>query len=222
MGDSSVETVLREFLAEIEQGGLVPGQRVIAGEIAKKLQVSRSTVREAIHVLAGEGVLELTKNLGARVRALPPEDLVHGMQLLRAVGALGLELAARHMDVPENRKRVEREMAKIERIGASRQPYHWFIGLIDFHRVINDIGGNHYLNSQVFDGRHLPFFCRALAGPLPGTHWPKYVRNYQRVGQALLDGPANAAAALYEQHMNWAIALLENEFIRPQRAGSGG
>jgi DNA-binding GntR family transcriptional regulator len=217
--ESSVDKILREFLAEIEEGRLVPGQRIIPGEIAKRLGVGRSTVREAIHVLAGEGVFELTKNLGARVRELPPEDLVYGMQVLRAVAALGIELAVPRLAAPENRRRVERELGKITKIGVSRQPYQWFIGLVDFHRVINDISGNHYINDQVFGRLHLPFFCRALAVRLPGTHWPKYIRNYERIGHAVLSGQPSTAVAAFLRHMDWAIGLLESEFIRSPRAG---
>ena len=57
---SSVERVLDEFLDKVRSGRYVPGQRLVAGDVARDLGCSRAPVREALHMLAGEGVLEMT------------------------------------------------------------------------------------------------------------------------------------------------------------------
>lgn len=210
---SSVELVLNKLLDGIRQGHYVPGQRLVAGDVAKELKVSRAPVREAIHVLAGEGVVELTPNQGARIVHLTSMDLVHGMLMLKAVGALGIEYACANMRLPGNRGAVKSKAKEVFQAGATRQPYPWFNGLIELHRLFNDISGNPYPNLQVFGRLHLVYFNRALAEKLPGRHWEKYVANYHQIVDLVLEGDAKKAVAAFNSHMNWAIDGLRKEYL---------
>lgn len=210
---SSVELVLGMLLDGIRQGRYVPGQRLVAGELAKELDVSRAPVREALHVLAGEGVVELTPNQGARIVRLTSMDLIHGMLMLKAVGALGIEFACPRMGEPGHRAAVKAKAREVFKAGADRQPYLWFNGLIELHRLFNDIGGNPYLNQQVFGRMHLVYFNRALSEKLPGRRWVKYVANYHRIVDAVLEGDARKAVAAFNTHMSWAIDALREEYL---------
>jgi DNA-binding GntR family transcriptional regulator len=212
---STAEKALNELLQGIEEGRYVPGQRIIAGELSRKLNMSRAPVREAIHVLAGEGIVELTTNYGARIRELSPMDLIHGMQLLQAVGALGLEEGVPNLASPKLHKLVKRELDKIRKAGEQKQSYIWFRALIDFHILINDISKNPYLNNQVFNRIHHTFFCRELAKKLPGIHWKKYIRNYEKIGDAVLAVDNKLAVSKYNSHMKWATNVLRKEYLGP-------
>src|SRR5258707_11979733 len=59
----------------IHVGHLKPGQRLIDGELAKALQVSRATVREALRMLESRGLVDIRHRRGAFVAELPPDDL---------------------------------------------------------------------------------------------------------------------------------------------------
>ncbi len=211
---TSVDRVLDEFLERVRSGRYVPGQRLIAGDVARELSCSRAPVREALHVLAGEGVLEMTPNQGARIRELTPQDLVHGMLLLKAVGALGIEHAAPKMHLASNVKRIKAQAKTVFAAAERRQPYPWFTGLIELHKEINDISGNLYLNRQVFGRAHLVFFNRELAERLPGRHWDRYVRNYEIIIDALLAGEPRKTRSAFTGHMSWAIDLLRKEYLK--------
>ncbi len=73
---------LRDYLVE---GSLGEGERVPERELCEMLGISRTPLREALKVLAAEGLLELLPNRGARVRALSEQDL---MELFDVMGGL--------------------------------------------------------------------------------------------------------------------------------------
>ncbi|MGY1836149.1 GntR family transcriptional regulator [Blastococcus sp. SYSU DS0510] len=64
---TSAERVLQELRELILAGALVPGARLGEVELAERLGVSRTPVREALTRLAAEGLVEIAPNRGARV-----------------------------------------------------------------------------------------------------------------------------------------------------------
>ena len=62
---------LRDLIVE---GRLKPGLRIAELDVAKSLGVSRTPVREALKVLASEGLVELLQLRGAVVKAFTPKD----------------------------------------------------------------------------------------------------------------------------------------------------
>ncbi len=64
--------LLREMILA---GALPAGAKLGEAELATRLEVSRTPVREALSRLAAEGLVELVPNRGARVARWTPEDL---------------------------------------------------------------------------------------------------------------------------------------------------
>lgn len=62
--------------AAISRGDVAPGQRLIEEELADRFGVTRSSLRQAIDTLVGEGLVERVKNRGARVCRLSVADAV--------------------------------------------------------------------------------------------------------------------------------------------------
>jgi DNA-binding GntR family transcriptional regulator len=69
---------------EILLGNVSPGSRVLEGRLAKELNVSRTPVREALHVLEMEGFLESFPRVGYRVRQITWEEAIE-INEIRAV-----------------------------------------------------------------------------------------------------------------------------------------
>jgi GntR family transcriptional regulator, rspAB operon transcriptional repressor len=69
---------------EILSGKISQGSRVLEGRLAKQINVSRTPVREALHILEMEGFLESFPRVGYRVRQVTYEE---GMEIheIRAV-----------------------------------------------------------------------------------------------------------------------------------------
>lgn len=78
--DDSVYARLR---AMISSGDLAAGTRLQEATLAQRLGVSRTPIREALRRLAAEGLVELSRNKGARVVSFSPGD-VAGLYDVRA------------------------------------------------------------------------------------------------------------------------------------------
>lgn len=78
--DQIYERVKQEILL----GNVAPGSRVLEGRLAKQLNVSRTPVREALHVLEMEGFLESFPRVGYRVRQITWEEAIE-INEIRAV-----------------------------------------------------------------------------------------------------------------------------------------
>ncbi len=81
----------------IFDGELIGGQRVPEKLICKKLSISRTPLREALKVLASEGLLTLPTNRGARVNRLKTEDLDDMFPVMGALEALAGELVCKRI-----------------------------------------------------------------------------------------------------------------------------
>jgi GntR family transcriptional regulator, rspAB operon transcriptional repressor len=82
---------------EILSGSIPPGSQLLEGRLAKQLDVSRTPVREALHVLEMEGFLESFPRIGYRVRQITWEEVIE----INEIRAVLEPLAAR--------KAIERE-----------------------------------------------------------------------------------------------------------------
>lgn len=90
---ATVAAALRE---RIVAGLLIPGTPLREASLAQEFEVSRNTIREALHQLATEGLVDVRRHRGAAVRVVTIEDVKDLFQVrrtleLRAIddGALG-------------------------------------------------------------------------------------------------------------------------------------
>ena len=82
---------LRQMLVE---GRIAPGAKLNERELAEVLQVSRTPLREAIKMLAAEGLVELVPNRGAIAVSLNETDVRNTFEVMAGLEALSGELAA--------------------------------------------------------------------------------------------------------------------------------
>ncbi len=80
----------------IVQGRLAPGTRLNERLLTAQLGLSRTPLREAIKVLATEGLVELLPNRGAIVSQMDPVRLGESLAVMGALEALAGELACRN------------------------------------------------------------------------------------------------------------------------------
>ncbi|GAB3976759.1 GntR family transcriptional regulator [Actinoallomurus acanthiterrae] len=72
---SAVDLVLSELRRAIVHGALAPGQEIIATQLAADMGVSHIPVREALRVLANEGLVSLRSQRKAMVAMIDIQDL---------------------------------------------------------------------------------------------------------------------------------------------------
>ncbi|MBI3706518.1 MAG: GntR family transcriptional regulator [Proteobacteria bacterium] len=88
-----VVTRVRDLIIE---GVLAPGTRIHEGNLCDKLRISRTPLREALKVLASEGLIELMPNRGAVVRKPTAKEVQDALIVIGALEALAAELACRN------------------------------------------------------------------------------------------------------------------------------
>jgi DNA-binding GntR family transcriptional regulator len=81
---SAVTVRLRDMIIE---GTLAPGTRLNERVLCEQLMVSRTPLREAFKVLAGEGLIELLPNRGAQVAQMSVADIEQTFEVLGALEA---------------------------------------------------------------------------------------------------------------------------------------
>src|SRR3979411_2818269 len=69
------EGLLSRLRCFIVEGHLAPGSRLPERELCLQMSVSRTPMREALKVLAAEGLVELLPNRGARVAHFDESDI---------------------------------------------------------------------------------------------------------------------------------------------------
>jgi DNA-binding GntR family transcriptional regulator len=84
---------LRELIV---QGQLSPGERLNERLLSQQLGISRTPLREAIKLLASEGLVLLLPNRGAQVAPVDRQRLAETMAVMAALEALAGELACKH------------------------------------------------------------------------------------------------------------------------------
>ena len=85
------EKVYSAIRSEIFKGRFPIGERIVETQVAKAIRTSRTPVREALHVLEREGLLEAIPRVGYRVKQIKWEEIVEICEI-RAVNEI---LAAR-------------------------------------------------------------------------------------------------------------------------------
>ena len=83
---------------EILSGNISPGSRVLEGRLAKQVHVSRTPVREALHVLEMEGFLESFPRVGYRVRQISLEEAIEINEIRAVLEPLAAKKAIKNED----------------------------------------------------------------------------------------------------------------------------
>ena len=85
----------------IANGEIAAGERLIELQIAATFRVSRTPIREAVKLLASEGLLELLPGRGARVKRLTRQEVLDHFDVIGALERHAVERAVRRMSEPQ-------------------------------------------------------------------------------------------------------------------------
>ena len=102
------DEILGKLRDHIVEGNIPDGERVPERQLCEMLGISRTPLREALKVLAAEGLIELLPNRGARVRRLSEQDLGELFDMMGGLEGLAGRLACERI--------TDAEIAEIERL----------------------------------------------------------------------------------------------------------
>jgi DNA-binding GntR family transcriptional regulator len=197
-GTTSAERTLSALHELILGGELAPGARLGEVELAQRLRVSRTPVREALSRLAAEGLVEIVPNRGARVTTWTVAEL-EGVFELRAslepqlTGYAAAKAAQGDIDALDD---LARQMLAV----GSPGPEQDLDALVPLNRAFHD--------RLVQIGDH-PALATALAAAI---HPPIVRRNFHTYDAASLRRSlahhAEIVAALRAGDVRWAEAVM--------------
>jgi DNA-binding GntR family transcriptional regulator len=207
---SLVQRVYETIMEGLDKGELTPGSRIVASELAQRLGVSRAPVREALAVLAGQGIVELLPDRGAMLRPMAQHELAGIYEVSAPVAAIGLRGAALRIKEGDNAERVEAAMAAIESAAKVVAPrFGFYLVLNDFHYLVNAIAEKPYVD-VVLRAVNIEYWNRFLAKAIDlDRHAHQYVKNYRRMTDAVLAGDPDSAESIMLYHAAWCVSLLQ-------------
>ncbi|MBB2980646.1 MULTISPECIES: GntR family transcriptional regulator [Paraburkholderia] len=121
---------LREFIVE---GQLAPGVKLNERKLCEVLGISRTPLREALKVLAAEGLIEISPNRGATVAQLSEAEIRDMFELMSGLESFAGELACARIS--------EGELAQIKALHAAMLVC----------RAQNDLSGYYARNHAIHD-----------------------------------------------------------------------
>jgi DNA-binding GntR family transcriptional regulator len=195
---STAEQVADVLRGLMMQGELQPGDRLREVPLAASLGVSRNTVREAIRLLAHEGVVTHRLHRGAVVAQLTPEAVVDIFRARRV-----LELAAVEASGAAGEKQLERLAAAVDDLARAVSAGDWqgiAEGDLSFHREIVRLLGSRrvdafYKNIQSEHRIAVSLIDRAYVDPSP------LVAEHREIYDAIAAGKVGEAVRLLASHL---------------------
>lgn len=216
--DTAVKRVVGEILQGLRQGRYRPGQRLVVSELAERLGTSGVPVREALHILSGQEVVELRPQRGARIRELSSKEILDTLRVWPAIAQLNWELAAERLAEANVRSRHARELGelreirrKVQEAYARRISLDLFAAIQSMYEVAAAINDNAYFIS-LRGPLHVELYYRQVADVLPGPLWDRYVQNILAVLDALTAGDAASVVRHFRRHHLMVIDYLTKEF----------
>jgi DNA-binding GntR family transcriptional regulator len=126
------ETIAAELRSELMAGTLAPGAELSQVVLADRFGVSRIPIRDALRILAGEGLVEIEANRGAKAIALTPAEVREIYDLRVLLECDCLRRAAESM-TPAALDEIERVRRKSDLDAGTPG---WAAGDWAFHRAI--------------------------------------------------------------------------------------
>jgi DNA-binding GntR family transcriptional regulator len=202
------ETVAR-LRTMITEGDLLPGSRIAERELCERFGISRTPLREALKVLASEGLVELLPHRGARVTSPSPDELRDAFEVVASLEALAGELAARRID--------EAGLAQIEAAHLQMAEHYRRGELAEYfacnqiiHESINRAAGNAQLTEVYALVSNRVRRARYMANHSP-ERWAEAMREHEAILDALRRRDGTACGALLRAHLEHKLYTLTGE-----------
>jgi DNA-binding GntR family transcriptional regulator len=183
----------------IVEGELAPGEKLAEKELCSQFGVSRTPLREAMRVLATEGLVLLTPNRGCTVARLTLADLDEAFPIMGALEALSGELACRHItdaEVARIRELHERMVRKYE-AGALRD---YFKLNEQIHQLILAAARNPTLAQMQLSLAGRVRRARYMANMSP-ARWARAVAEHEKILEVLAARDGKRLAVLLKEHL---------------------
>ena len=202
---------LRDMIVE---GVLEPGARVPERELCLRLGISRTPLREALKMLASEGLVDLQHHRGAMVSSLTAAALDDLFQVMGALEALaGKAACERASDVAVDEIRALHERMLEHHARGELSDYFRLNQRI--HESIVAAAGNPML-SQLYRGLSVRIRRARYMANLSKPRWDQAVAEHQQILEALTARDSARLGRLLEEHLHHKLDVVKTVILNPR------
>ncbi|PNH90646.1 GntR family transcriptional regulator [Vibrio diazotrophicus] len=206
---------LTEYLIEaIVEGQIAPGSKISEPELAKRFEVSRGPLREALMRIEGLGLIERIPHVGARVIQFSSEKLVELYAVREALEGMAARLAARNIteiEIAGLETLLSTHSAHIDQVdGAS---YFHQQGDFDFHYRIIKASRNSQLVSLLCDELYHLLRMYRYQSPRAQSRPVEALDEHKFILQAIRNRDEELAEMLMRRHISRSRRLIEQQIL---------
>ncbi len=206
-GKSNTRVALETLTNLILTNELPAGSNHLEGELADRLEMSRTPVREATLILQAQGLLEVVPRRGVKILPVSSEDMREIYQILTVLEGLAVELAAQRELQPGDFEAAERAIEDMNHALGNDDRDAWAVADSEFHNELVRLSGNRRIatvtamfNNQVRRARAVTLYLR----PSPKTSNDDHLN----VLEAIKMGDSESAKKLHTTHRIQAGEML--------------
>lgn len=197
--------------ALIERGELQPGRKISEAALCNRFEVSRTPLREALKVLAAEGMVELRPRRGAVVASISHKDIDELFPIMAALESLAGELVCPRLadaDIDRMHALHDRMAGEYER----RDEVAYLVTNRTFHEALFELAGNATL--QAFYAQILTRIrsCRFVVSKSE-ANWGVAMTEHVSIMSALTARDARKLSSLLRQHIVGVTAVIARDAL---------
>jgi DNA-binding GntR family transcriptional regulator len=214
-----VATRLRQRIVE---GLIEPGAKLNERELSESLKVSRTPLREAIKMLAAEGLVELLPNRGAVALQLSEQDVADTFEVIAGLEGQSGELAAQRITQEEL---DELKALHYEMLAAyTRRDLSTYYSInAQIHALINQAARNTVL-TQTWRNVNARLQSLRFRSNLNADKWQRAVKEHDRMLELLAARDSAGMRALMVQHLEHkrdaVLELMRSGQLNPKKVGA--
>lgn len=196
-------------------GSYPPGERLVEAQLSIELGVSRMPVREALRVLAAEGIVSIEPRRGATVATYSAEQVRELVEVRATLEALNAKLAAKRHD-PDHIRMLEQILATGSKNSEKTELAKLNQDNNNFHEALAEGAANSILREMV---RSLRERTAVIFAPHTRQRAKQNWEEHAAILRAVVAGDAELASLLAARHVYSAAepVLQQHEADRSEK-----
>ncbi|MDB5761347.1 MAG: putative GntR-family transcriptional regulator [Herminiimonas sp.] len=193
------DTVVEHLQNLIIEGVLAPGTKLNEREVCERLGISRTPLREAMKVLALEGLIDIIPNRGAFVSKMNDTEIWETFETMSGLEALSGELAAQRISPAEiaDIKALHYAMLACK---AQNDLSGYYSRNQAIHNKINEAARNSVLR-QIYLSVNRRLLALRFKSNFQEAKWARAMHEHEEMIQALEARDGKRLAAILRQHL---------------------
>jgi DNA-binding GntR family transcriptional regulator len=193
------ETVYRQMKSMMLKYQLVPGQRLLFADLARRLGVSRTPVNTALSILATEGLLDFVPDQGYNVHQITRDEASH-LYDLREIIELGAIAKAMDNVTPSSIAKLKKQKILYEKAIDDNLIRGRFPLDQEFHAAYIGMAGNPILVDYFREAYERVYLCHPTEA-LPRGRAKEVMLEHNALFDAIKNKDMKASESLIREHI---------------------